>query len=155
MIARAITIRTNGVRILPSRASRLKHSLSEVLSVRLREVRILPSRASRLKQPPRPLWPSLRPSSQNPPFSRVEIETYTFGRCLISPSHRQNPPFSRVEIETTNRIVRNDLAFSQNPPFSRVEIETPPHNRPAIVTRGQNPPFSRVEIETNCSGPTA
>ena len=39
---------------------------------------------------------------QNPPFSRVEIETpvlIEYG-APVSATVRQNPPFSRVEIET-------------------------------------------------------
>jgi len=36
----------------------------------------------------------------------------------------QNPPFSRVEIETGTVFTTPIKAFGQNPPFSRVEIET-------------------------------
>jgi len=73
------------------------------------------------------LSPQSTSACQNPPFSRVEIET-------IAPSpfptgswiaySRQNLPFSRVEIETilAFRDIFGDCR--QNLPFSRVEIET-------------------------------
>jgi len=40
---------------------------------------------------------------------------------------RQNPPFSRVEIETFGRQLVDQWVDRQNPPFSRVEIETNAH----------------------------
>jgi len=40
------------------------------------------------------------------------------------PSGRQNPPFSRVEIETPRQAPAYKPMRGQNPPFSRVEGET-------------------------------
>jgi len=62
---------------------------------------------------------------QNPPFSRVEIETPKAGHLLSHTRNwRQNPPFSRVEIETAIIMTAKNKLTGQNPPFSRVEIET-------------------------------